>query len=200
MKKVVVTGGLSSGKSTVCHIFEELGAYVVSADKIVHDLIANNTDVRQKIVDLLGPGVVINGQLNRQAIAQKVFPHPKTLKDLEHILHPLVLHEIELQYQISKKELKHDIFIVEIPLLYETKSEPLFDFVIVVLAEEKLCKKRFCQNKNQKEEDFAERMFRQIAPEKKAAKADFLLLNNGSVEDLKKEVTKLANKIRLTQP
>ncbi len=197
MKKVVVTGGVASGKSTVCQLFKELGAYVVSADEIVHDLLTSDVGVQKKIVDLLGPEVIIDGQLNRQAIAQKVFPHTETLTKLEHILHPLVLHEIERQYQITKQDSKYDLFVVEIPLLYETNTEYLFDFVIVVLAEEKLCKERFYRHKKQ-DESFAQRMFRQISPEKKAAKANFLLLNNGCVEELKKEVIRLKNKIRLT--
>ncbi|MBM3199098.1 MAG: dephospho-CoA kinase, partial [Chlamydiae bacterium] len=70
MKRLAVTGSLASGKSTVCRVFALSGAYVVSTDEIVHSLLASRADIQQRIVDLLGPGVVVRGQLDRKAIAK----------------------------------------------------------------------------------------------------------------------------------
>lgn len=195
MRKVAITGGLSSGKSTVCRFLKEFGAYVVSTDEIVHNLLSSNAEIREKIGDLLGPHVIINGQLDRKAIAEKVFSKSETLKSLESILHPEVFHEIESQYQTVKNDPKYKLFIVEIPLLYETHSEKLFDFVVVVLSEEKLCKERFIRNKEHGQQSFLHRMLRQMSPQEKASKAHFLLLNNGHLEELKNEAIKLANKL-----
>lgn len=191
MIKIAVTGGLSSGKSTVCRFLTELGAYSVSADEIVHSLLADNEEIRQKVVHLLGPSVLTKGKLDRQAIAGKVFSHSETLKSLESILHPTVFHEIESRYQAIKNNSNYNLFVAEVPLLYETKSEALFDSVIAVLTSKKeLHKKRLLEDAV-----FMERLSHQMSPEDKATKADFVLFNNGSLEDLKNEVTKIAEKI-----
>lgn len=193
-----MTGGLSSGKSTVCQFLTELGAYVVSADEIVHNLLSSDPNVYQKVVDLLGSDVLVNNQLNREAIAEKVFSQPKMLHSLESILHPLVLLEIELKYQTVKNDPRYNLFVAEIPLLYETQNEILFDAVIVVLAKETLCKKRFLKEKRKDPAKFTQRMLRQMPLQEKAAKAHFVLLNNGNLANLKNEVLKLASKLHST--
>jgi len=198
LKKIAVTGGLSSGKSTVCQFLTELGAYVVSADEIVHNLLSSDPNVYQKVVDLLGSDVLVNNQLNREAIAEKVFSQPKMLHSLESILHPLVLLEIELKYQTVKNDPRYNLFVAEIPLLYETQKETLFDAVIVVLAEETLCKKRFLKKKRKDPAKFTQRILRQMPLQEKAAKAHFVLLNNGNLANLKNEVLKLASKLHST--
>ncbi|MES2199721.1 MAG: dephospho-CoA kinase [Chlamydiota bacterium] len=198
MKKIAITGGLSSGKSTVCQFLTELGAYVVSADEIVHNLLSSDPNVYQKVVDLLGSDVLVNNQLNREAIAEKVFSQPKMLQSLESILHPLVLLEIELKYQTVKNNPKYNLFVAEIPLLYETNNEILFDAVVVVLAKEELCKKRFIKEKKQDHAKFTQRMLRQMPLQEKAARANFILLNNGNLANLKNEVLNLASKLHST--
>ena len=198
MKKTAITGGLSSGKSTVCQFLKELGAYVVSADEIVHNLLSSDQNVYQKVVDLLGSDVLVNNQLNREAIAQKVFSQPKMLQSLESILHPLVFLEIELKYQSIKNDPRYNLFVAEVPLLYETNNEILFDSVVVVLAKEELCKKRFYKEEKQDNAKITQRMLRQMPLQEKAKKANFTLLNNGNLANLKNEVVKLASKLHST--
>lgn len=198
MKKIAITGGLSSGKSTVCQFLKELGAYVVSADEIVHHLLSSDQNVYQKVVDLLGSDVLVNNQLNREAIAEKVFSQPKMLQSLESILHPLVFLEIELKYQSIKNDPRYNLFVVEVPLLYETNNEILFDSVVVVLAKEEECKKRFTKKEKQESAKFTQRMLRQMPSQEKAKKANFILLNNGNLANLKNEVVKLASKLHST--
>lgn len=198
MKKIAITGGLSSGKTTVCQFLAELSAYIVSADEIVHNLLSSDSNVQKQIVDLLGTDVLIQGQLNREAIAKKVFSREAQLKSLENILHPLVFHTIESRYQAVKNDSEYTFFVAEVPLLYETKNVEWFDAVVVVLAEEKLCEKRFCERKEGTAAPFAERILRQIPPSQKAARADFVLQNNGDKVLLKNQVIKLATQLHLT--
>ena len=99
MKKVAVTGGIASGKSTVLVLFQELGAYTIDADAIVHQLLPLHTDLGKRIVALLGDAVVIEGQLNRTAIARKVFRDLSLLKKLEEQIHPEVQKQIETHYE-----------------------------------------------------------------------------------------------------
>ena len=80
LKKIAVTGGLAAGKTTVCQLFKELGAYVVSADEIVHQMLSPDTVVGQQVVSLLGSDIVSGLGIDRKKIAAKVFypPRPPT--------------------------------------------------------------------------------------------------------------------------
>lgn len=195
MKKVAITGCVSSGKSTVCRFLKELGAYVVSADEIVHNLLVSDSDIRQQIIDLLGTDVLLNNQLNKEAIAAKVFLDKSALHSLESILHPVVFQIIESKYQEVKDHPNYNLFIAEIPLLYETKNESRFDVIIVVSADEEVCKKRFVERKSQDALMFARRMKRQMPLQEKMVKANFVLVNNGDLLELKKEVKKIFNQL-----
>ncbi len=194
LRKIAITGGLSAGKTTVCRLFAEMGAFVVSADEIVHRLFSSNETVQKQVVSLLGPEILVNDRLSHEKIAKKVFSNPETLKSLEQLIHPLVFHEIQQQYEQAKNNPNYSLFIAEVPLLYETESECQFDTVVVVLSEENQCRKRFLM-KHLAEEEFNHRMLRQIPPASKAAKADYVLLNNSNLTDLKKQVEELSLKL-----
>lgn len=195
LKKIAITGGLSSGKSTVCEIFRNLGAYTVDSDKIVHNLLLHNRYIQNKIIELLGNNVLEKGLLDRKKIASIVFSHPEKLHALESLIHPAVYDEIQNCYDKVKRNGNYSYFIAEVPLLFETGCQNLFDFVIVVMSEEKTCKERFENLKNPTEYQFKDRMMRQIPPREKAKKADFLILNDGTLEDLKKQVSQLSLKL-----
>jgi dephospho-CoA kinase len=185
LKKIAVTGGLSAGKTTVCQLFKELGAYVVSADAIVHQLLSPGTALGQQVINLLGSEIVNANELDRNKIAAKVFSEPDYLKALEEILHPAVFHEIERRYQEASREKKYPLFVAEIPLLYEAEGESHFDFIISVDAQEELCKARFLHGQHT---DFEKRMKRQISPKTKKSLAHHTLENNGTLEQLKQSV------------
>ncbi len=190
LRKIAITGGVASGKTTVCQFFKELGAYVVNADAIVHELLKPNTDLGQQIIRQLGPEVFKNGQICRKALAEKVFKDPKKLKRLEELLHPVVLQKIEEHYRRALKEETYSSFVVEIPLLYEIGAESFYDCVITVLAEETEAKKRFERAGFEKAE-YENRMRRQLRPEEKAAKSHYTIHNNGSLEQLYTQVIHL---------
>ena len=97
MKAVAITGGLSCGKSSVCYFLEKLGAYVVSSDTIVHQLLSADTSLAQEVIKLLGKKIVVDQKINRSLVAQTVFENPKQLKQLEKLLHPAVYREIDGQ-------------------------------------------------------------------------------------------------------
>lgn len=194
MKKVAVTGGLASGKSSVCRILESHGAYVVSADEIVHQLLSSNTAIGLQVVNKLGSDIITNNHLDRKKIAKIVFSDPEKLRALEEILHPKVFEEIEKQYQMMKNS-SYTLFAAEVPLLYESDGEKYFDAVIAVLSDASLCKMRFQKEGNVKPEEFLLRMSHQLPPVEKAAKADFIIINNGSLVELKSHVESLIPKL-----
>lgn len=186
LRKIAVTGGLASGKTTVCQFFKEYGAYVVNSDAIVHRLLSPETIIGQQAIALLGLTIVIKNRIDRKKIAELVFSNHEKLHALEAILHPAVKKEIETEYNHVKNNPSYSFFIAEIPLLYEAKMEAFFDTVIAVISDTKIAKARFQGN------DFDQRMSHQEAVEKKAIKADFTLVNNGDLTALKHAVFKLA--------
>jgi dephospho-CoA kinase len=197
LKKIAVTGGLSAGKTTVCKLFKELGAYIASADEIVHQLLLPGTSTGRQVVSLFGSDIISGETVDRKKIAARVFSQPALLTALENIVHPAVFNEIEKQYKQVSREKKYTLFVAEIPLLYEAEAEDLFDSVISVLADPELCRQRFTKAKQNHPEEFDRRMERQMAPEKKADKAHYTIENNGTFEDLSTEVKDLY--LKLTQ-
>lgn len=197
LKKIAVTGGLAAGKTTVCQLFKELGAYVVSADEIVHQLLSPDTAVGQQVISLLGSDIVSGQEFDRKKIAAKVFTKPDLLRALEEILHPAVFDEIEQRYRQAQKEEKYPLFIAEIPLLFESEREGRFDAVINVYTDTNISLQRFMHQTHQPAEEFEKRMIRQIEPGKKSAKASYIIENNGELKQLKTTVKTLY--IQLTQ-
>lgn len=185
LRKIAVTGNLAAGKSTVCHLLKKLGAHVLDSDKIVHTLL-NSSPIKKAIVKLLGEEVLEKGRIDRSKIARIVFNSKKNKKllQLEKIIHPEVLKKINQKYRESKKKNKDQLFVVEMPLLFEMKAEKFFDFVISVIADEKICAGRFGT-------DFKKRNQRQMTSAEKTKKADFVIYNNQDLKSLKKQTTNL---------
>lgn len=189
LKKVAITGIIGSGKTTVSAIFKKLGAFVVNADKISHSFLDLKSPTGKKIIKLLGEDTIVKGRLSRRKIANKVFGNLEKLKALEQLIHPKIQKEIVSLYKIAKTK-KCPLFVVEMPLLFETKSEGFYDFVIVVTADETLCKKRY------KKQDFEKRMKRHFSQREKTKRADCTIENSGSLTNLKITVKKLFNQLR----
>lgn len=188
--KVAVTGGIASGKTTVCRFLKELGACVVSADEIVHQLLTIHTNLGKQVINLIGPEIVINQQIDRSKIAQKVFTQTQLLEALEKLLHPAVYEEIEKRYEEAQKDKKASFFVAEVPLLFETGGERYFDYTIAVVSDETQCRKRFQGNT----EEFYRRSARQLSQLEKQKKANFIIENNGSLSDLRHAVIDLLNR------
>lgn len=188
-KKIAVTGSLSSGKSTVCQFFKELGAYVLSADEIVHQVLTPETPVGRQVIALFGEDILTNNQMDRAKIAKKAFHNPALLKNLENLLHPLVRDEIEHEY--LQQADNFPLFIVEIPLLFETGSDADYSTTICVIAPPELCQQRFQKTYRFSEQDYHQRMKRQLSIEEKASRATYVITNDGSIENLKAAVAKL---------
>lgn len=192
--KVAVTGGLASGKSTVCSLFQELGSYVVSSDRIVHHLLSSDTNLGKKIIKLLGNEIIENGQFSRKKIAEKVFADSELLKKYEAIIHPSVWQEIEQERKNAEKA-HSKLFIVELPLLFEAGFETFFDYTITVVAPENLRIKRYLLKTHLSEMDFHRRVLRQLPVEIKEKNADTVIVNDGSLGSLSNQVTDLFHQL-----
>lgn len=189
LRRVGVTGGIASGKTTVCRMLEELGAYSISADRIVHDLLIPDTDTGREVEKLLGSDCIVNGRFDREKIAEKVFRTSKLLSHLEKILHPKVRKEIEKEFQKALKLIPQpSLCVTEVPLLFEAQFESLFDEIIAVISDEKICQKRFEQEKRH---GYSLRITRHLPMEEKARRSSHIIENNGSREELRRQVTQI---------
>lgn len=190
LKKVAVTGNLAAGKSTACRLLGELGATVLSADEITHALYHPETPLGEKIIGLLGQEVVVDGAFDRKKIAAMVFADLKKLQQLEKILHPEVQKIVEKRY---RQLLAHHLtapLVVEVPLLYESDLDTHYDYVIAVVATPSLCEERF-KKRGGTSEEFHKRSIRLMPADEKAAKADWKVTNDGTMEELKKQLKEI---------
>jgi dephospho-CoA kinase len=194
LKKIAVTGGIASGKTTVCELLRELGACVVHADAIGHELLSPSTELGKKVVAHFGQSVLKQGKIDRKTLANLAFHDAASLRWLEKLLHPAILHRIDELYEEACCSGAYKAFVVEIPLLYEIGQEMYYDLVVAVIADESVCRERFLKAGFSAEE-YERRMGRQLPPEKKAQLADVVLYNNQPLDRLKKEVVKLSEKI-----
>ncbi len=192
LKKVAVTGVISSGKSLVCHYLSEFGAYVVDSDKIVHQLLNPNTEVGQQVIELLGPRILKGDTINRSIMAKIVFLNPRLLQSLENLLHPPVYKEINRQYdEVVNQKNPPSLFVAEVPLLFESGGEKFFDLTIAVVSDLEQCWERYRKNTGHEREDFNRRAACQLSQKEKEAIADIVIHNEGSAESLKNETKKI---------
>ena len=195
LKKIAITGGLSSGKSTVCQLFKAYGAYVLSSDDIVHQLLSPNSNLSKRVINLLGQDIAVShGTIDRRKVAEKVFQETRLLDQLEELIHPEVKAEISRQYECVRKLKEYLLFVVEVPLLYEAGFESFFHNVVVVTADEDIAKKRYLEHGGE-EEAFQKRMARQLSLCKKAQKGCFVIENNGTREELALQVLNLFKRL-----
>jgi dephospho-CoA kinase len=186
--KVGLTGGIGAGKSTVADLFSQKGAVVIRSDELARQVIEPQTPGFQLVVDRFGKDFINSeGYIDRAKLAQVVFQDDAALKDLENIIHPLVRSKTN---QIIDQHTSETIIINEIPLLLEKKMESLFDFLVIVISSEKNRLERLSKRGLTKEQASA-RMAKQVSDDERKAAADFLIVNDGNLDQLEADVHKI---------
>ncbi len=194
--RVAVTGNIASGKSTVCRLFKDLGAYALSADEIVHELLVPMSAVGQRVIELLGDSIVKGGSFDKGAIAERVFDDYALLAQLEAIIHPEVQKVIEARYrELINLTPRYPLFVVEVPLLFESKSDHFFDEIVVVYADEAIAKKRFLKARGSISTSYEKRAGRLLDLEEKKRRASFSICNEGSEKELQTEVKRIYHQL-----
>ena len=181
LKKIAITGTLGAGKTTVCRLFEKLGATCVSTDTIVHKLLSPTTKIGQKVIALLGNEIVVEDRIDRDEIAKRVFKNRALLDQLERLIHPEVLKELERKYLEA-----NSLFIAEVPLLFEAKFETFFDTTIAVVSDVQRESTTIMTK---------ERKARMLPQESLINRSDLVLENNGTIDELKTHVQTLYNQL-----
>ncbi len=184
-----LTGGIAAGKSEALEAFERLGAATISSDAVVHELLGSD-EVRERLVERWGSEVAPNGVVDRARVGQLVFEQPDELAWLESELHPRVGQRLDAWRRDLDPGI--DFGVVEVPLLFEAGMGEAFDATIVVAADDETRRRRA---EARGEGRFEQRSARQLAQEEKAARADHVVRNDGSLADLERELSELLAKL-----
>ena len=186
---VGLTGGIGSGKSTVSAMLARRGAVIIDADALTHELQRSGTPVFEAIVDRFGTGIVTpEGELDRPALAALVFGDPDELADLNAIVHPAVGAEI-MARMAAEADTDH-VVVLDVPLLVESGRSDMAGLVVVDVATD-VAVERLAGQRGVSEADARARMSRQASREARLAVADRVVDNNGTREDLERQVEAL---------
>jgi dephospho-CoA kinase len=181
-----LTGGIGAGKSTALDALERLGAAGLSTDRVVHELY-DSEEVREAVVDRFGSGVLTDGVVDRGALAQAAFATAEDRAWLEALLWPRVGQRmVDWRHDLDRSAGPPRAAVVEVPLLFESGLDHGFDATIAVVAPERLREERASARGHQA---LAERSARQLSQEEKAQRATYVVVNEGSVDDLESKLS-----------
>lgn len=180
-----LTGGIAAGKSEALAAFERLGAATISSDAVVHELL-DGEPLLSRLTERWGAEAAPGGRVDRQKVGSIVFADPAELKWLEAQIHPLVGERIGAWLATLPEGA--EVAVVEVPLLFESEMESVFDTTVAVVTADELRRER-AQARGHALVD--EREARQLAQEEKAARAAHVVRNEGSIEELEAELSGL---------
>ena len=191
MKRLGVTGGIGSGKTTVCRMLEELGARVFYADDEAKRLLASDASIRRDVIDLFGPESYLpDGSPNRRFIARMAFADKALLDRLNAAVHPPVLRRFEDVAQQAQRE-GTSLMVKEAALIFEAGADRQLDIVAVVEASLEARIERVCERDGVSQEEVAARMAHQADASVLRERADIVLENDGDPEQLRRKVERL---------
>jgi dephospho-CoA kinase len=187
---VAVTGSFASGKSTFVSLLGELGAETASADEIVHGLLTEDEETIARVAERFGEDVLEERGIDRRALGRKVFGDGEALQDLEDILHPLVRRETDRRIENSGA----DLFVAEIPLLFEGSRSGAFDYTVAVVVPEER-RRAWAAQRGVDEAALRAIEQRQLPQGEKARRADVVVQNDGNLDKLREQARELREKI-----
>jgi dephospho-CoA kinase len=189
---VGLTGGLGAGKSTALAALERLGAAVLSSDAVVHELYEGE-ELRDAVVARFGRKVAPGGIVDRAAVARCAFASQEDRKWLEGTVWPLVGARVAAWLEKAREQSpRPPAAVVEVPLLFEAGLEGIYDATIAIISEEGLRERRAAARGHALVD---ERAARQLSQQEKAARATFVVRNDGSEEDLQRELSSVLGKL-----
>jgi dephospho-CoA kinase len=187
--KIGLTGGIAAGKSEALKAFARLGAATLSSDAVVHELLEGD-ELRETLVARWGPEVAPEGKIERAKIGEIVFADPEQLTWLESQIHPLVQRRTA-EWLLSLPP-GTDVAVVEVPLLFEAGNHGAFDATVAIVTADEVRRERAAARGHALVD---EREARQLTQPEKAERADHVIANDGSVEDLERALSALLDKL-----
>ena len=188
MLKVGLTGGIGSGKSSVSELFFKWGAYIFDADSVAKEILTNNETAQGEIIAEFGTDILDgSGNIDKQKLARIAFQDENHQLRLNTIIHPYVFTEIDSKFDIILSNKKHEIFVVDAALIYESGADTHMDYIIVVTSHLRLRTQRVMERGGLTREEFLSRLDLQWPDEDKVHMADFVIHNNGTENELLEE-------------
>jgi len=198
VKLVGLTGGIASGKTTVAKILQQLGAAVVDADALAREVVEPGHDAWREIVETFGVGILQSDRtLDRQKLRAVIFNNTTARKKLESIIHPRVraLAEERIRRHAAAGT---EIVIYEVPLLFEGRLHVWLRPVVLVACDVAVQKQRLQQRDGLAAEEAQKHIDAQMSLEEKRRLADYVIENNGDLEDLQRQVEAVLKQIKAT--
>ncbi|HEX5610700.1 MAG TPA: dephospho-CoA kinase [Solirubrobacterales bacterium] len=187
--KIGLTGGIAAGKSEALAAFGRLGAATLSSDAVVHELLESEP-LQGRLVERWGPEVAPGGAVDRAKVGEVVFADPEELTWLESQIHPLVAERTAAWFAALPADAA--VAVVEVPLLFEIGRNEVFDTTVAVVTADEVRRKR-AEARGHALVD--EREARQLSQDEKAERAEHVVANDGSVEDLERSLAALLAKL-----
>lgn len=195
-----VTGGIASGKTTVAHILQELGAFTIDFDAIARQVVEPEKPAWKEIVDYFGEQVLQeDGNLDRKKLSDIVFRDTEKRKKLESFTHPPICEEFVKQVNEIAKEESEAIIQVVVPLLIEGNLQYMFHKVLVVYIPEEMQVERLCKRDGISREEAANRLKAQLPMDEKLTYADFVVHNDRSMGEARKQVEEIWKTLKKIQ-
>ncbi len=185
-----LTGGIAAGKSEALKAFARLGAATLSSDAVVHELLESEP-LQSRLVERWGPEVVADGAVDRARLGEVVFADPDELAWLESEIHPLV--GARTAEWLGSLPADTEVAVIEVPLLFEVGRDEVFDTTVAVVTADEVRRQRAGARGHALVE---EREARQLSQAEKAARAEHVVANDGSVEDLERALSALLARLR----
>lgn len=190
MYLIGLTGGIASGKSTVSKMLQELGAYIIDADKLAHEITKPNKPAWQDIVAAFGPAVTdASGQINRKRLGKIIFADAAARAKLEAITHPRIEEAVAVSLATARQQ-GCKMVVLDAPLLIEVGWHSRVDAVWVVFVDEQTQIVRLMMRDNSSYEDAMARIRAQLSLSEKLKYADVVINNSKTIENTKKQVQK----------
>lgn len=187
--KIGLTGGIATGKSTVATMLVERGALLVDADQVAREVVMPGEPALEAVASKFGQAVIhTDGTLNRAALGNIVFKDKELLAYLESILHPAVRQRMQARMRQYAADSPEKLIVADVPLLYETEQQALYEGVMVVYVPEQLQLERLQKRNSISEAEAASRIALQMGIESKRARADWVIDNSGTLEETKQQI------------
>ena len=189
---VGLTGGIGSGKSIAGKMFEKFDIDVVDADNIVKNVLDKNNEVKKGIANMFGDNFIdSNNEVDRKLLREYIFKNPNKKKELESIIHPIVKNETAKFINQSKS----DYVLLIVPLIFETQSSKSYEKIIVIDCDEETQILRASARDKQSVESIQNIIKSQASRKERLSIADYVILNNSTIDNLGDQVKKVHKKI-----
>ncbi|MBT3946364.1 MAG: dephospho-CoA kinase [Candidatus Marinimicrobia bacterium] len=196
MLKIGLTGGIGSGKSSVSDLFKEWGAHIFDADTEAKRILDTNTTAQSELIAEFGTDVLnANNQIDKAKLARIAFYDEDHQQRLNIIIHPYVFDVIDSTFDKVLASGKHEVFVVDAALIYESGAYTHMDYVLVVTSHLKIKTERVMTRGGLTLDQFLQRVNLQWPDEDKIHMADFVIHNNGTLDQLKVEAKKTYDRL-----